>query len=61
MEIEVPIESVRDYEMFVKQRVNLMQISNKHKALVRKLVMAGFHDGIAFAANGGGKVTVKDK
>jgi len=58
--MDVPIESRRDYELFVKQRVNMLQVSNKHKAIIRKLVMAGFDDGVAYQANGGGKVEVKE-
>ncbi len=59
--IDVPIESRRDYEMFVKQRVALLEVSNKQKAVIRKLMMQGFDDGVMYQANGSkGVVEVKD-
>jgi hypothetical protein len=58
--MEIQIDSRRDYELFVKHRVNNLQVSNKHKATIRKLIMAGFDDGVAYQANGGGKVEVKE-
>ena len=58
--MEVPIESRRDYELFVKRTVANMQVSGKHKAIIRKLIMKGFDDGIAFNSNNGGVVEVKE-
>ena len=49
--MQVMIESRRDYEMYVKRQVAKLQISNKQKAITRKLMMAGFDDGVSYQAN----------
>ena len=56
----IPIESRRDYEMYVKREVAKLQISNKQKAITRKLMMAGFDDGVNYQANDTTYVEVSD-
>ena len=58
--MKVNIESRRDYELFVKKEVADMQVSNKQKAIIRKAIMVGFDDGVAYQANNGGYITAKD-
>jgi hypothetical protein len=40
----IKIEERRDYELYVKNTVAKMQISSKHKAIVRKIAMQCFDD-----------------
>jgi len=47
----VKIESRREYELHVKSTVAKMQISGKHKAVIRKLAMQCFDDGVAMNMN----------
>jgi len=47
----VKIEERREYELHVKNTVAKMQVSGKHKAIVRKLIMRSFDDGVKFAQN----------
>lgn len=46
------IESRRDYELYIKHKVALMTAPNKIKAIVRKIAMEAFDDGIAMVADG---------
>ena len=46
--MKVKIEERRDYELHIKKIVSKMTVSNKHKALFRKLAMQCFDDGIVF-------------
>ena len=58
--MKVKIESVRDYELHIKNLVSKMSVSNKTKAIIRKTVMQTFHDGIAYKANSSCFVDIKE-
>ena len=42
--------SKRDYEVHVKREVAKMSVSNKHKAVVRKMCMQCFDEGVYYAS-----------
>jgi len=44
--MEIQLNSRRDYELYIKGEVGKMQVSNKHKSNIRKLIMEGFDAGI---------------
>lgn len=48
----IKIDTRRTYEIFIKSRVAKLQVSNKHKAVIRKLIMEGFDDGAAMRGEG---------
>lgn len=46
--MKIKIEVVRDYELYIKRETSKLNISNKRKAEIRKLLVNAFCDGIAF-------------
>lgn len=44
----IRIVARREYELYVKEKVSKMEISNKQKAIVREVSMAAFDDGTRF-------------
>ena len=44
----VKIEERRDYELYVKNVVAKLKISNKQKAIFRKIALQCFDDGIKY-------------
>ena len=47
--MQVKIDTRRDYELHVKSTVDRLEISNKKKAVVRKIAMLCFDEGLKFA------------
>jgi len=47
--MQVQIEDRRDYELHVKKSVATMTVSNKQKAIFRKIAMHCFDDGLKFS------------
>ena len=50
--MKTTISERRDYEIYIKLEVSQMTISNKQKAIVRKIAMECFDDGVAFLNQG---------
>jgi len=49
--MQVKIELRRDYELYVKNLVARMQVSNKRKATFRKIALQCFDDGVKYSQN----------
>lgn len=47
----VKIEDRREYELYVKNVVAKMQVSNKQKAIFRKIALQCFNDGVKYNLN----------
>lgn len=58
--MNIKLDGRRDYELYVKKEVAKMTIPNKQKAIVRKLVLQGFDDGVKMT-QGKLEVEVKDE